>query len=163
MREREIKRPRDQGRVEMKAILATVSAALLLLACGSQPKATPKADNAAPPTAKSPAHPVYPESARKAGAEGTPVVEITIGADGAVLACSLVTSSGNSLLDSEAMNTARGTKWTAGKKDGKPIEMKIKVPYRFKLGDSHSKTRSDAQDVKGWAGRFVPALPAMEV
>jgi TonB family protein len=147
----------------MKVILTLAGVMLVLLACGSQPKTTPKADNAAPPTAVSPAHPVYPESARKAGVEGTPVVEITIGADGAVLACSLVTSSGNSLLDSAAMNAARGTKFAPGTRDGKPVEMKIKVPYRFKLDDSHSKARSDAQDVKGWAGQFVPALLAREV
>jgi periplasmic protein TonB len=147
----------------MKVILTWAGVMLVLLACGSQPKTTPEAGNVVPPTAVSPAHPVYPESARKAGVEGTPVVEITIGADGAVLACSLVTGSGNSLLDQAALDAARGTKFSPGTRDGKPVEMKIKVPYRFKLDDSHSEKRSDAQDVKDWAGRFVPGMPAMEV
>jgi len=147
----------------MKVILTLAGVMLVLLACGSQPKTTPVAGNVAPPKAESLVQPTYPESARKAGATGTSIVEITIGADGAVLACSLTASSGNSFLDSSALGAARSSKFAAGTKDGKPVEMKVKVPFRFKLGDSHSEKRSDAQDVMGWAGRFVRALPAREV
>jgi TonB family protein len=147
----------------MKAILTATAMALALLACGTQPQTKPAAAIEAPPKAESLAHPVYPEAARKAGIEGTSIVEVAIGADGAVLACSVVTSSGNGLLDQAAVDAARSTKFAPGTKDGKPVEMKVKVPFRFKLGDSHSEKRSDAQDVTGWAGRFVPALPAREV
>lgn len=49
----------------------------------------------------------YPESARSAGAEGTAVVSITVGADGRVVGCSVVRSTGNSALDSQTCNIIR--------------------------------------------------------
>lgn len=146
----------------MKTIPALAVMTVALLGCGSQPQA-PAVSTEVPPQAESLVQPTYPEEARKAGATGTSIVEVTVGADGAVLACSLTASSENSFLDSAALGAARSSKFAAGTKDGKPVEMKVKVPFRFKLGDSHSEKRSDAQGVKGWAGRFVPALPAREV
>jgi TonB family protein len=147
----------------MKAILTVAAVALTLLACGSQPQTTPGAGNLVPPKAESLVQPTYPESARKAGIEGTAIVEVTLSADGTVRGCSLATSSGNELLDAAAVGAAQTSKFAPGTKDGKQVVTKIKVPFRFKLGDSHSKTRSDAQDVKGWARRFVAGMPAMEV
>jgi|WetSurMetagenome_2_1015567.scaffolds.fasta_scaffold65904_1 periplasmic protein TonB len=146
----------------MKAVLTAMSAVCLLLACGSQPAATPTASEV-PPKVESLVQPAYPEEARKAGVEGTTIVDVTVSADGAVLGCSLATSSGNDLLDAAAIGAAQNSKFAPGTKDGKPVVMKVKVPFRFKLEDSHSEGHSDAQGVKVWAIRFMPALPAMEV
>ena len=145
----------------MKAILTAASAALLVFACGSQP-ATPPPAVEVTPRAESLAQPTYPESARKAGIEGTAIVDVTISADGAVLGCSLATSSGNDLLDAAAIGAAQTSKFAPGKKDGKPAVMKIKVPFQFKLADKQS-SRTGAQDVWGVARQYEPVMPAMEV
>ena len=89
----------------MKAILTAMSVAVLVLACGSQP-ATPPAASEVPPRAESLVPPGYPEDARKAGIEGEAIVEVTVGADGAVLGCSLATSAGNGSLDQAAVEAA---------------------------------------------------------
>ncbi|MBN2464584.1 TonB family protein [candidate division WOR-3 bacterium] len=146
----------------MKAILAAMSAAVLLLACGSQP-ATPPAAVEVPPQAESLVKPVYPEEARRAGMLGTTIVEVTVGADGAVLACSLATSSASSALDEAALDAARSSKFTPGTRDGKPVVMKVKVPFEFRLVEEHSELRGDAQDVRSWGGRYELVMPAMEV
>jgi len=113
------------------------------------------------PRVESLAQPVYPESARKAGIEGTAIVEVTLSADGAVLGCSLATSSGNALLDAAAVGAAQASKFAPGTKGGKPAVMKIMVPFRFKLADKQSSYLG-APDVWGVA-RYEPALPAREV
>jgi protein TonB len=143
----------------MKAIVMAVSAAVLLLACGSQP-ATPPQASAVMPKAESLVQPAYPESARQAGIEGTAIVDVTVSADGTVLGCSLATSSGNDLLDAAAIGAAQSSKFTPGTKDGKPVVMKVKVPFQFKLDDKHSERRGDA---RSWAGRCEPPLLAMGV
>jgi len=136
---------------------------LLVLACGTQPEAPTAVKTEVPPRAESLVQPAYPEEARKEGVEGKAFVEVTIGADGAVLGCSLVTSSGNSYLDSAAVNAARSSKFAPGTRDGKPVEMTIGVPFQFKLTDKHSGRLGEAQDVGGWARRNAPLMPAMEV
>jgi protein TonB len=141
----------------MRAILTAVTAAVLLLACGSQPAKTPTATEV-PPRAESLVQPAYPEEARKAGVVGTSIVEVTVGADGAVMACSLVTSSASSDLDQAALNAARSSKFSPGTKDGKPVVMKVRVPFEFKLEDKHSGRSDDAQDVRGWAGQQEPGM-----
>jgi protein TonB len=146
----------------MKAVLTAMSAACLLLACGSQPKATPAASEVMP-KAESLVQPAYPESARKAGIEGTAVVEVTVSTDGAVLGCSLATSSGNALLDAAAVGAAKSSKFTPGTKDGKPAVMKVRVTLRFRLADDSMKQHSAARSVQSWAARHQPVLPAREV
>jgi len=128
----------------MKAILTLASAALLLLACGSQPASTPAAASEVPPRAESLVQPAYPEEARKAGVEGTAMVEVTVGVDGAVLGCSLATSSGNGYLDEAAVGAARGSRFAPGTVEGRPVEMKVKVPFRFKLDDRPKSARGEA-------------------
>jgi protein TonB len=147
----------------MKAFLTLAGVMLVLLACGSQPKTTPVAGNAVPPKAESLVQPPYPEEARKAGATGTAIVEVTVGADGVMRRCSLVVSSGNSQLDEAALQAVRVSKFAAGTRDGKPIQMKVKVPFRFKLDDKQKEQRGEAQVAPRLAGRHEPGMPAMEV
>ncbi len=126
----------------MKALLTAMGAAVLLFACGSQPASTPAASEV-PPKAESLVQPAYPEEARKAGVEGKAVVEVTVGADGSVLRCSLAASSGNDFLDQAAVGAARDSKFAAGTKDGKAVEMKVKVPFQFKLNDNPKQPRGE--------------------
>ena len=156
----------------MKAILALTVVAVALLGCGSQPGPAKTSRTEVPPSALSLIQPPYPEEARKAGAEGTAIVEVTIGADGAVLGCSLATSSGNSLLDAAAKGAAQGSKFAPGTIDGKPVEMKVKVPFRFKLDDKQKEPRGEAPggtyraswpDEPQCRDASVPALAVREV
>jgi protein TonB len=146
----------------MKAVL-TIAAAALLLACGTQEQTPQASANEVPPKAVELVQPMYPEDARKAGAEGTSIVEVTVGADGVMVRCSLATSSGNSQLDEAALQAVHVSKFAAGTRDGKPVVMKVNVPFRFKLADKRSERRIDAQDVRGVVRRYQPAMPALEV
>ncbi len=145
----------------MKAFFTIAGAALLLLACGAQPGISPVASEVMP-RAESLVQPAYPEEARKAGLEGLAVIEVTVSADGSVLGCSLAQSSGNVLLDEAAVGAARTSKFAPGTRDGKPVVMKVKVPFQFRLADKKS-SRTGAQDVRGVVRRYEPVMPAMEV
>jgi len=147
----------------MKETLTLTAVALALLACGSQPGPATAGRTEVPPIALSLLQPAYPEEARKAGAEGTAMVEVTVGADGAVLGCSLAVSSGNTLLDDAAVGAAQSSKFGPGTIDGKPVEMKVKVPFRFKLGDKAEEQRGEELGGSSWASRHEPAFPAREV
>ena len=142
----------------MKAIFTAMSAVALLISCGSQPQTKPAAVNEVPPRAESLVQPAYPEEARKAGIEGTSIVEVAIGADGVMRRCSLVVSSGNAQLDEAALQAVHVSKFAAGTRDGKPVVMKVNVPFRFKLADKRSERRIDAQDVRGVVRRYDPAM-----
>ena len=128
----------------MRATLTSAGAALLLLACASQPASTPAAASEVPPKAEILIQPGYPEDARKAGVEGSAMVDVLVGADGAVLRCSLATSSGNGSLDAAALGATRSAKFVPGTIDGKPAEMKVTVPFRFKLEEKPKGPRGDA-------------------
>jgi TonB family protein len=145
----------------MKTVLVAAGAMLLMFACGSRPATTLTATEV-PPKAESLVQPAYPEEARKAGVEGTAIVEVTVGADGTVLGCSLATSSGNALMDAAAVAAAQASKFAPGTKDGKPVVTKARMPIRFKLADKQS-SRLGVKNVHGLVDRYVPRMPAMEV
>ena len=147
----------------MKACLALAIVALLVLACGAQ-KQTPQASaNEVPPTVANLVQPAYPEDARKAGVEGTSIVEVTIGADGAMVRCRLATSSGNAQLDEAALQAVHVSKFAAGTRDGKPAEMTVKLPFKFKLGDKLDKQHGAAAREPNRAVRYDAGVPLMEV
>ncbi len=147
----------------MRATLTLAGLVLVLCACGSQPQTTPVASNEVPPKAESLVQPTYPEEARKAGVEGKAIVEVTVGADGVMRRCSLVVISGNASLDEAALQAVHVSKFAAGTRDGKPVEMKVRVPFQFKLADKQIEQRGDAQDTRGWAGQREPVVPGMKV
>ncbi len=145
------------------AFLMAAMGTLALLACGTQPQPKPVASTEVPPKTESLAQPAYPEEARKAGVEGKAIVEVTVGADGVMRRCSLVVSSGNAQLDEAALQAVHVSKFAPGTKDGKPVEMKVRVPFQFKLADKQIEQRGEAHGIPGWAGRHEPVMPAMEV
>ena len=134
----------------MRAFLTLAGAALTLLACGTQPQTKPAASNEVPPKAESLVRPAYPEEARKAGVEGKAIVEVTVGADGVMRRCSLVVSSGNAQLDEAALQAVHVSKFAPGTKDGKKVEMKVKVPFQFKLGDGAKESRGQTTGGTYW-------------
>ncbi len=77
---------------------------------------------------------VYPPSAEKQGIEGTVVVRFVIDEKGNVVNAHTVRSSGNKVLDNEALRVIKSLpKWNAGKKDGEPVKVYYTLPIRFKL------------------------------
>jgi protein TonB len=72
----------------------------------------------------------YPASAQAAGAEGTAQAELTIGADGRVVSCNLIRSTGNSALDQATCNILRRrAKFTPARdSNGNPTTDTITTP-----------------------------------
>lgn len=74
----------------------------------------------------------YPESLRKDGIEGKCVMQFTISADGKLVAPRLSQSSGNPLLDQEAMRlVSEMPDWIPGKHHGSPVSVLLTLPIRF--------------------------------
>ncbi len=77
---------------------------------------------------------VYPDSARRAGIEGTPVIRFLVGKAGNVEDFSLVRSSGSNDLDRAAMNAAAGFRFSPGMDQyGRPIRCYAYQGITFRL------------------------------
>jgi TonB family protein len=136
----------------VKACLALAIVAVLVLACGTQPRSARAGDNAAPPKVVNLVQPEYPEPARKAGVEGMVTVEVVVGVTGTVLEGNVIKSSGNDFLDKAALAAARGSTFEPGKMSGRPTEMKVTVPFRFRLDDGQKDKRGQAPGGRFWTG-----------
>jgi protein TonB len=77
--------------------------------------------------------PSYPESARRAGITGTTVVGMTISTDGSVSSAWVEGSSGNSALDSAAVNAVYSWRFVPAKQNGTAITVNSRVPVTFNL------------------------------
>ncbi|MFO0982927.1 MAG: energy transducer TonB [Planctomycetota bacterium] len=78
--------------------------------------------------------PLYPAKARRLGLQGVVLIELDVGADGAILTVSVVQSSGHELLDDEAVRTLRSWQCSPARAEsGAPIAGKLRVPVRFQL------------------------------
>jgi protein TonB len=75
----------------------------------------------------------YPQIAIDQNIEGTVVVLVTIGPDGALLSASIAVSSGNASLDEAALKAARASRYTPYLVNGEPAEQQYKIVYEFKL------------------------------
>jgi TonB family protein len=135
----------------VKACLA-LTAVLLVLACGTQPRTALSGDDVAPPKVVKLVQPAYPEPARKAGVEGVVTVEVVIGVTGTVLDGSIVKSSGNDFLDKAALVAAKGSTFEPGKRSGRPAQTKVTVPFRFQLDGGTKDKRSQAPGGWLWTG-----------
>ncbi|MCI5837426.1 MAG: energy transducer TonB [Veillonellaceae bacterium] len=80
--------------------------------------------------------PSYPESARRAGQEGTVVVGLTIEVDGRVGDSWIISSSGSSTLDEAALSAVRRWKFVPAKEGGRAIRVNSQVPVTFNLRDA---------------------------
>jgi len=76
----------------------------------------------------------YPEEARTAGAEGTSLLGFRVNTDGSVSNVKVIKSSGNELLDNEAVRVVSSSpKWTAGQQADKAVPVSYIFPVVFKL------------------------------
>jgi TonB family protein len=75
----------------------------------------------------------YPESLRKAGIEGQAVVEVLVDTSGTVADVRLLKGSGNSLLDTSAMDAARYAVFTPGIIQHVKAPRWASLPFRFVL------------------------------
>jgi TonB family protein len=126
--------------------------ALLVLACGTQPRTARAGDNAAPLKVVNLVQPAYPEPTRKAGIEGMVTVEVVVGVTGTVLEGSIIESSGNDFLDKAALAAAKGSTFEPGTRGGRPAKMKVTVPFRFRLDAGPKDTRGQAPGGRFWIG-----------
>jgi len=76
--------------------------------------------------------PVYPEAAKKAGLQGTVVVEGIVNTDGSMINLVIRSSSGLPLLDSAALFTVSQYRFTPGRQKGRAIPVIITIPVEFK-------------------------------
>ena len=76
----------------------------------------------------------YPEESRKNGSSGRVVIGLTISKDGSVQNIRVVRSSGDTLLDEEALRVVRmSPKWSPGMKDGKRVDASLTFSVTFAL------------------------------
>jgi len=77
--------------------------------------------------------PTYPQAALKADIQGQVIVAITVGWNGRLLASSIRSSSGSTLLDDAALDAARESTYRAATLNGIAIQRSYIVFYTFKL------------------------------
>ncbi len=86
------------------------------------------------PTAVVQSAPVYPFALLTAGIEGTVVVSLVVGQDGAVTGAR-VTKSTEPGFDDAALAAVKRWRFTPGQKDGAAVNAEIKVPIVFSISD----------------------------
>ena len=84
------------------------------------------------PSFKNKIEPKYPEQARKAGIEGVVQLETLIDEDGRVRKIKVLKSPGHGL-EKAAILALSKSRFHPGVVNGKPVPVKIKIPYRFVL------------------------------
>jgi protein TonB len=100
-------------------------------------RAAPKGD-LRPPRLRADLSPAarYPEAARRNGLEGTVVLLVGIGADGAVERVEVAESSGHEELDRAAAEAAEGWHFEPARLDGVAVAHEARVPVEFRLTDA---------------------------
>ena len=76
----------------------------------------------------------YPRISRDNGSQGKAIVRFTVKADGTVMDAEIVKSSCDVYLDKEAVRVVEQMpKWTPGRNEGKPVNVKFIIPINFCL------------------------------
>jgi len=80
--------------------------------------------------------PIYPEEARKKGIQGNIHVQILVGKDGSVKEATIMKNeTGSKDLEKAALDAVYKWKFDPAKHEGKPVEVNVIVPIKFKLED----------------------------
>jgi periplasmic protein TonB len=79
--------------------------------------------------------PVYPESARRAGIQGTTLLRIHIETDGHVSDISVQRSAGHQSLDEAAADAVRRWRFEPALNAAGPVSMWALVPVEFRISD----------------------------
>ncbi len=75
----------------------------------------------------------YPEIARKAGVEGTVIIQVLIDEKGRVIKTKVLKSLGNNGCDEAAISAIRKTRWKPAMQRDKPVKVWVSIPVIFKL------------------------------
>ncbi len=87
----------------------------------------------------------YPEEAYKNGAQGRVTLQFVISRKGDIKDVKVVKSSGNELLDNEALRVvSMSPVWTPGKVEGKPVDVLFTFPVVFKLEGEETEAAGEA-------------------
>lgn len=97
----------------------------------AEARAKARADREVRPIAR--VEPDYPVAAARAQEEGTVIVRVSVGADGAPTDVGIARRSGSRDLDRAALNAVRKWRFSPAVKDGKQIASVVEVPVDFKL------------------------------
>ena len=82
--------------------------------------------------------PTYPQAALRAGIQGQVIVAVTIGTSGRMLASSIRSSSGSTLLDDAALEAARESTFRVPTLEGVAIQRNYVIFYSFTLDSNTS-------------------------
>jgi protein TonB len=91
------------------------------------------------PVRMDPKHPLrigadyYPDASRRANEMGRCVVQVTVAADGRIIAAMIQTHTGFDRLDLACLNGVRGQRMLPATEDGKPVESTVSVPILWNL------------------------------
>lgn len=77
--------------------------------------------------------PRYPESARRAGAQGTTLIKVLILATGKIGEIQIEESASHPALDQAAVDAVRRWRFEPGKENGRPVDLWVLIPLEFKL------------------------------
>ncbi|MFZ5775837.1 MAG: energy transducer TonB [Thermodesulfobacteriota bacterium] len=77
--------------------------------------------------------PPYPRLARRLGQEGVVLLEVAVSVSGQVDEVRIQTGSGHEVLDEAALEAVRAWRFSAGRRNGEPVAMRVQVPVRFNL------------------------------
>lgn len=82
--------------------------------------------------------PRYPVESRRKREQGTVVLSLTLGLDGAVDAITIARSSGFSRLDSAALDAVRRWRWRPTIQQGQPVRVKgvVEIPFVLQTGSA---------------------------
>jgi protein TonB len=81
--------------------------------------------------------PIYPPISVRLGEQGTTLIEVNIGTDGAVSACKVVNSSGSDRLDQAACEGVKSRwRWQPPTLNGQPTAATTQIKYTWNLKDA---------------------------
>jgi protein TonB len=90
--------------------------------------------------------PRYPIESRRKREQGTVVLTLTLGLDGAVESLSITRSSGFARLDNAARDAVRGWRWRPMVRDGQPVRVRgvVEIPFVLRNAFSGAGGHADA-------------------
>jgi protein TonB len=80
-------------------------------------------------------HDYYPDASIRANEMGRCVVQVTVAADGRIIAAAVQASSGFDRLDQACLNGVRGQRMLPATEDGRPVESTVSIPIVWNLSE----------------------------
>ena len=120
----------------LTAIICLVFLSSNYLSADISPLISNKLTDVKPPRFKNQLKPVYPKEARIAQKEGKVVLQVTIDISGIPKDIVALTNIGFGLEDASIESLKQSTFYPA-EKNGKPVELRVNVPYEYKFESSN--------------------------